>query len=265
MTDEAKLATVVALDSKVLADLFAGEHIVVRVPGFYDAQLCKNVVEPLYQEIDHAAATGGIYESDIDAFWNVMSDSDRRDRYLAEAVPVQQRMRKLSAPYPSPVDQLRLALDEAWPGGATHMTFGGRKMPFGVTRLWREGREALPHQDLLWREVEDQDELAAPVVGQLGVNIYLDTADQGGELESWDRYISDEEYESLRDRYPGSYGFPREMLPEDSVLVDPEVGDLVLVNTTRAHAVRRIEQGRRMTVSGFVGSAGIDQPLRYWS
>ncbi|WP_424188071.1 hypothetical protein ACOBQX_09040 [Actinokineospora sp. G85] len=264
MSIDSKLATVGVLDAQVLAALFAGTYIAVRVPNFYDPQYCKNVVEPLYEKIDNDAATGGIYESDIDSFWNVMNDEARRERYLDAALPVQQRMRAMSAPYPSPVDQLRLALDEAWPGGATLMTMGGRKMPFGITRLWRTGKEALPHQDLLWREVAPEA-MSVPLVGQLGVNIYLDTADEGGELETWDRYITDEDYEPLRETYPGSYGYSRDMLPEESLLISPEVGDLVMVNTTRAHAVRKITKGRRMTVSGFVGNAGVDQPLRCWS
>lgn len=264
MSIDDKLATVDTLDASVLADLFAGKYIAVRVPGFYDVQYCKNLVEPLYDRIDNDAATGGIYESDIDSFWNVMNDDVRRERYLDAALHVQRRMRAMSEPHPSPVDQLRLALDEAWPGGATLMTMNGRKMPFGITRLWRTGKEALPHQDLLWREA-GPDLLSVTLQGQLGVNIYLDTADEGGELETWDVYITDEQYESLRETYPGSYGYSRDMLPRESLLISPEVGDLVMVNTTRAHAVRKITAGRRMTVSGFVGNAGTDQPLRCWS
>jgi hypothetical protein len=259
-----KLITVSALNAEILGDLFEGRYIALRVPGFYDAQCCKNLSELLYQRIDGRGVTGGIYESDVDSFWNVMDDPARRERYLDAGLPVQHQLRKFSAPYPSPVDQLRLALDEAWPAGATLMSMNGRKMPFGITRLWRVGKEALPHQDLLWREVEP-DLLGSPLRGQLGANVYLDTADEGGELETWDRHITDQEYESLQDAYPGSYGFPRGMLPAESLLFSPEVGDLVLVNTTMVHAVRMITKGRRITISGFVGSAGEGQPLRCWS
>ncbi|MEH0971259.1 hypothetical protein V6U77_09025 [Micromonospora sp. CPCC 205546] len=246
-----------------MTKLFDGEVIAVRVPQFYDPLYCKSLADALYRAIEEAAK-GSIYESDIDSFWNVMDDAERRESYFAMALPLQEKLRALSAPHPSPIDLLRLALDEAWPGGASLMTMSGRKMPFGITRLWRTDSEALPHQDILWREVKEADDIP-PLVSQLGVNVYLDTADEGGQLETWDRVISDEEYEQLRDKYPGSYGYPRSMLPEDSLLIAPEVGDLVLVNTLRAHAVRKIEQGRRITLSGFVGSAGTDQPLRCWS
>ena len=264
MSINSRLATVNALDERVLADLFNGEVLAILVPKFYDAQYCKNLAASLYDSIDNESVSGGIYESDIDSYWNVMNDPARRERYFAMALPSQERLRGLSAPHPSPIDLLRLALDEAWPGGATMMTMGGRKMPFGITRLWRTGSEGLPHQDALWREVGRRDE-AGRLTGQLGVNVYLDTADEGGELETWDRVITDEEYEPLRDEFPGSYGYPREMLPAESLLITPRVGDLVLINTMRVHAIREITRGQRMTISGFVGSSGSGAPLGCWS
>jgi hypothetical protein len=258
-----RLATVDSIDQHVLTELFSGTILGIRVPNFYDTLYCKSLAGMLYQAIEDESTSGGIYESDIDSFWNVMNDAARWERYFAVALPVQRRLRRFSSPYPSPIDLLRLALDEAWPGGATLMTMSGRKMPFGITRLWRTGNEALPHQDALWREIQVPE--AASLISQLGVNVYLDTADEGGELETWDFVITDEQYEKLRDEYPGSYGYPRDMLPEESLLIAPQVGDLVLVNTMRAHAVRKITCGQRMTMSGFVGNTGIDQPLRCWS
>lgn len=257
-----KLVTVDALDEQVLSDLFALKSIAVRVPEFYDATYCKALADLLYQEIDNTAGAG-IYESNIDSFWNVTKDPERRSRYFASTLPLLNRMRRLSAPHPSPVDHLRVALDESWPGGSTLMTLDGSKMPLGITRVWRTGSEGLPHQDVLRREFDDP--IAHSLLGQLGVNIYLDTADDGGELEVWDHVISDEEYEGMADAYPGSYGYPREMLPEESVLISPQPGDLVLINAACVHAIRTIAAGRRITVSGFVGNYGPDLPLRCWS
>ncbi len=257
------LATVDSLDEQVLKDLFELKYIAVRVPGFYDPMYSKSLAGLLHQEIDDSAS-GGIYESNIDSFWNVTKDKHRRERYFNVALPLQQRLRRLSSPYPSPVDLLRLTLDEAWHGGASLMTMSGRKMPFGITRLWRTGSEALPHQDVLVREIAEEPD-TVPLTAQIGINIHLSTADEGGELEIWDYQISDADYESLRDEYEGSYGYPRSMLPEESLLISPEIGDLIMVNTMCAHAVRKITRGRRMTVSGFVGNMGTYQPLRCWS
>lgn len=258
------LATVGQLDGQVLADLFDGKYIAIRVPEFYPSDYCKNLAELLHRQIGSEPVTGGIYESDIDSFWNVANDEERLERYFAGAFTVPDRLRRLSAPHPSPADLFRLALDDAWPSGATLMTLQGRKMPFGISRLWRQGSQGLPHQDVLWREVAPGT-LPFHPLGQLGVNIYVDTADEGGELEAWDFVITDAEYENLRDRYPGSYGYAKGMLPQASLSISPGVGDLVMVNTLRVHAIRCITRGRRITVSGFVVNAGTDQPLRCWS
>lgn len=258
-----KLATVDVLDEQVLMDLFNLKYIAVRVPRFYNPVYAKSLSELLYKEIDDAVAAG-IYESNVDSYWSVAKDKQRRERYLNAALPLQRRMRRFSAPHPSPIDLLRVTLDEIWPGGAGLMHLGGRKTPFGATRLWRTNSEALPHQDVLRREQTD-DTKDIKLLGQIGVNIYLDVAEEGGGLEAWDHVITDEEYHGLGDRYEGSYGYKREMLPEQSVVIPPQVGDLVLINTAYVHAVRKITAGHRITVSGFVGNCGLDQPLRCWS
>ncbi|MFJ3190531.1 2OG-Fe(II) oxygenase [Streptomyces halstedii] len=262
MLSNSKLITVDSLTEQSLHDLFALRCVAVRVPEFYDPTYSKALSDLLYQEID-ASVSGGIYESDIDSFWNVTSDPSRRERYFGGALPLQQRLRRLSAPHPSPIDLLRATLDERWPGGSTLMSMEGRKMPFGITRAWRTGSEGLPHQDVLHRESSDPEFKA--MAGQLGVNIYFDTADEGGELEVWDHRVTDEQYADIAEQYPGSYGYPRETLPESAVLIKPEPGDLVLVNTSCVHAIRKITKGRRLTVSGFVGNFGADLPLRCWS
>lgn len=260
---QSKLATVDVLDEQVLTALFDRKYIAVRVPRFYNPVYAKALSELLYKEIDSAVAAG-IYESNVDSYWSVAQDNERRERYLNAALPLQRRLRRLSAPHPSPIDLLRVTLDEAWPGGAGLMRMGGRKTPFGATRLWRTDSEALPHQDVLHRE-ETEDTRDINLLGQIGVNIYLDVAEEGGSLEAWDHVVSDEEYLALGHLYEGSYGYNRERLPEESLVISPQVGDLVMINTAYVHAVRRITCGRRITVSGFVGSRGSEEPLRCWS
>jgi hypothetical protein len=251
------------IDEDLLQALFSGRVILAHIPGFYDPESAKKLANALYGFIDEAA-NGGIYESDVESFWTATKDPERRERYFQAALPLLRRLRQLSAPLPSPIDLLRLALDEAWSGGACLMTMRGRKTPFGLTRLWRTESEALPHQDVLWREV-DGDDGVVRFTSQLGANVYLDTAEEGGELESWDYVITDDVYRGIEQEYPGSYGYLRDLLPEESLVFNPTAGDLVLINTLHVHAVRKVKQGRRMTISGFVGACGPDQPLRCWS
>lgn len=258
-----KLVTTHQLDEQVLTGLFDRRHVAVRVPNFYGSEEAGKLAEQLYKDID-AAVAAGIYESNIDSFWSVANDVSRRDRYLGAARPLQTRMRELSAPHASPVDMLRIALDDAWPAGASLLRLDGRMTPFGATRLWRTDSEALPHQDILRRE-KSNDTAEVRLISQLGVNIYLDVAEAGGHLQMWSKIVCDDEYLQLGDSYRGSYGYPRELLGEAALEIVPEVGDLVLINTEYVHAISRVTAGRRITVSGFVGQTGRDQPLCCWS
>ncbi|BAI74121.1 hypothetical protein AZL_a05900 (plasmid) [Azospirillum sp. B510] len=259
-----KLIVVDTLTEDVLRKLFRREHIVVRVPKFYNPEYCAALAEGVMADIVDTAGSG-IYASNIDSLWAARRSEDRHRRYFETGIVIQRRLRQVSAPHVSPTDLLRLTLDEAWPGGTALMCRNGLKAPFGISRLWRVGSEGLPHQDLLKRELGDDKLDELKISDQIGVNIYLTTSSAGGELETWDFVVSDDEYEEIAQRFEGSYGYPREMLPRESLVVAPEVGDLIMVNTACVHAIRKIVDGERLTISGFVGCAGEDRHLLCWS
>ena len=137
-----------------------------------------------------------------------------------------------------------------------------KTMLFGITRMWPVGAEALPHEDILLREIPEAEEVKGEL-SQLGVNIYIRAATKGGELEIWDCSFSEED--TMIQGVKGNYGFDRRLLPSDSLIITPEEGDLILLNTTKVHAVRKTLEGERITVSGFIGYWGTHRPLRYWS
>jgi hypothetical protein len=251
------------LDKSIIEGIFSNRILIVRIPNFVDEDTAGRLAESLSGSIN-AAAGGGIYESDIMPFWVASQEPEKLDAYLSASAPLEDRLRQLSAPKMSPIDKLRSVLTKAWPGGAERMRVNGREMPFGITRLWRPGSEALPHQDVIWRELNDQPALPS-LKGQIGANIYLEIAGEGGELETWDFVLDDEDYRTIENECPGSYGYPRSMLPTLSLIVSPKAGDLVLINTLNVHSVRKIESGRRITISGFVAASTTDQPLQLWS
>lgn len=254
-----------SLDHVSLVSLLEMDVIAIRIRRFYDRKYCNALAGLLYDDVVKSESESQpIYNSNIESFWSARASEHRLERYLASAGPLEQQLRSWSAPHPSPVDRILRALADAWPSGVSHMSTQGRAMPFGFTRLWSQGSEALPHQDVLWREIPD-DQSARGQRGQLAVNLYLDTSSEGGELEVWDYVVDDEQYRSFGDAYAGSYGFPRAALPTTSVLITPEVGDLVFINSLCVHAVRKVGQGRRITLSGFIGNWGNDRPLRCWS
>ncbi|MGN6105301.1 MAG: 2OG-Fe(II) oxygenase [Kofleriaceae bacterium] len=269
MKNEARLGVleIPELTERALRSLLTMETTAIRVRGFLDVGLCQRLSRVLHEDVVTADSSGTIYHSNVDSFWSARRSSQLLERYLSSAAPLEQRLRAISAPLDSPVDRVRRSLDAAWTAGAVPNAAQGRSMPFGITRLWETGSEALPHQDVLWREVAEHraDPEQHGQLGQLAVNVYLDTAKDGGELELWDYVVDESQYAKCKQEYEGSYGYPRSRLPRTSLLLAPEVGDLVLINSLRMHAVRKVTAGRRITLSGFIGHWGDDRPLRCWS
>ena len=194
-------------------------------------------------------------------FFDTRNKPDLLDRYYAEAVPAQRDLRQMFAPFLSPIDKLRVELQEIWPCGALPENLDGRNMFIGLGRVFDQGVEGLPHQDILWRD--SSEEKARTIKAQLGSNMYLKCPSIGGELEVWNLCPTDDEY----DQYcgPGSYGIDRSTLPAPAVVVKPEPGDLILFNSECIHAVRLISGEPRVSVSSFIGYRGIGAPLTMWS
>jgi len=209
-----------SLSFESLYRLITGDVLAIRIPNFYEREECEHLTDMLTHIVkNESTSSGKIYLSDVDAFWNTIDDLEVRERYFAKALPTMRRLRKISFPFASPIDLLRLELDEIWPSGALLMHLEKKVMLFGITRIWTEGSEALPHQDILIREIPSAPEVQNEL-SQLGINIYLRPAQEGGELEIWNHSFSDEE--CLRQGVKDSYGFNRSLLPDDSLVISPQ-------------------------------------------
>jgi len=248
-----------------LLSLVKGEILAIQINNYYALEKCERLAILIQQAMgEFGYSISEIYESEVNSFWSTIGKQALRQEYFTNAVPAMRNSRQLMD-HLSPTDQLRLELDETWPAGAHLMHVNGKPMHFGMTRRWKEGTEALPHQDVFWRETDDQFNFGKQI-SQLGANIYLTCCEEGGELEIWDYTISDEIYDNtLADVVKNSYGFHRSNLPPSAVCITPQVGDLILLNTTFVHAVKKVIKGHRVTVSGHIGYWGEDQPLRLWS
>jgi len=161
-------------------------------------------------------------------------------------------------------------LGDIWLNGACIENVHNRKMLAGIGRVFEDNFELPPHQDILARDVSD-----APIypiypfsnlVTQLSANIYLRTPKYGGELEIWkvkpsslkQPEIHDKEYE-----YEGI--IDRQILPPATTVIKPQVGELILFDSTRVHAVRASHGGPRVSMSMFIGYRNQQEPLTYWS
>jgi hypothetical protein len=251
-----------ALSQDALTSVMNGDSLALRVAGYYEEDLAIQLTNLLGPQGASSGSQSSIYLTEHIPFYNTVQNPEKGRLYFEYAKDWISELRFRARPFLSPMDRIRLELDEIWPAGASILRLYSRMMYFGLVRVWPESAEALPHQDVLSREVAD-----CPFIfdqrSQLGVNVYLQTAEEGGEIEIWRKQMTSDD--CIRFGIHGSYGFPRDSLGQPSCVIEPKRGDLIALNSFNVHAVRRVARGSRVTVSGFVGSWGEHRPLMLWS
>ena len=246
-----------------LIALFRGQILAIRVPDFCPPQVCATMSEriidhPRLEYYPHAPDIGCV----MDAFYEGHSDSEKREKYYAGVRESTEQFRMLSWPYLNPMDHLRLLLDDVWPVGARRENIHGRPMAFGLAQLFGQGSRAFPHQDFL-RMDEPDNARAASLITQVTALVYVQPVETGGKLELWWEHYEHEEF--MERKRGDGYGLDYENIPAPSVTISPRLGELVMADSTKAHAVTTIESGLRIAVNCFIGFRGLSEPLTYWS
>lgn len=255
---------IASLEHSTLTDLLQGEILAIRIPNFYAQIQCQQAARRLlkdprfsYYTTEGAENVGRISM----AYCEILNDPKLAQQYYSQSLLDIRQSRDILSPYLSPMDKLRLELQEIWPLGANLENLEEKTMNVGLIRVFKQNAEALPHQDIL-RQDAVSCQRAYELKTQLAANIYLQTA-EGGELEIWNRKVSDCEYKQLG--VPNSYGLQRHLLGNSNLSLKPKVGDLILFDSCNVHAVTPIQTGVRITISCFIGYRGEDKPLTQWS
>ena len=183
-----------------------------------------------------------IYDKSLD-------DQLTKDYYQQAALNIA-LLRKYAAPSLTPIDKLRLDLDEVL--GANVASYQNRKMLAGIARISRADLSYLseiePHFDALPPKFCDLDQ-------QFAANIYLKVPRVGGELEIWDVPTL-----TPLSTVPKNW---RMKLPK-SITIKPKQGDLIIFNCRLPHAIRRFKGPPRVTMQTFLGYKK-HQPLYIWN
>ena len=251
------------LTSENIILLAKGEIMAIQVKNFYP----KDIAEKATKRVNHNGVNYYLNAPDIGrvgmAFYETDLDPNIVNQYYAIAMKNLSVARKIFSPYLSPIDKLRLDLQEIWISGANIENLHDKKMFVGLFRKIEAGVSMLPHRDDV-RVDSGYSLKSLEIEGQIAANIYLQMPHHnGGDLELWDLTLSENEFNELRE--PGSYGITRDKLPAPTCIVRPEVGDLVLFNARRIHAVSQSPDDERLSVSCFIGYRDRKQPLTYWS
>ncbi len=255
------ISSVDILSQEMVEALIARDAPIIRVANFVQPSTCRSIARGLqkegYDDYLNAPAVGRIGMS----FFETGENEELIERYFHTALPNIATLRKACAPYPCPIDVFRCVVDELWPKGANLQTLSGRKMFAGLSRNMRPGAPLLAHHDMFARLAPHAQE-ANDLLMQMAVNVYIDVPAQGGELLMWRHEIPDAEF--LR-RRGDKYGMDIEPLGSPDIVVKPEVGDLIIFNARKLHAVAAGEGSDRLTLSCFLGYRGLDRPLTFWS
>ncbi|MGW5237011.1 2OG-Fe(II)-dependent halogenase WelO5 family protein [Streptomyces nodosus] len=266
MTGDPRVLTLTELVTGCLDPLLDGNVLAIRIPGFTDPAQALDIARRLaahpslsaYRNTPELVRVGeSHYEThDVDG------STDRRAlaKYLRNADPLMAQIRACCAPSPSPLDVLWRDLDASY--GLERARIDGRPMFAGICRVFPEGTELLPHNDRLSRDAPGLP-LGLELDAQLAANIYLQVPEQGGELQLWDLRPDEEQLAAWS--APGSeYGADRALAPQPSCVLSVTAGDLMLIDSTKLHAVSRQKRGARIGLSCFLGVRH-GHPLVCWS
>ena len=167
----------------------------------------------------------------------------------------------------TPIDKLRLELDEEWPGGARV----GRDAKTKQALLAGAGRIMSPtnSNDSGFCHVDDIA-IMSNNHGIFSANVYLETPPHGcgGELNIWPIQISNR-MEFYNHSASLSLLLTQEQWAQDAlrrclpppISITPKPGELILICAQRPHAVVGFDVGQRISMQTFVESKGIQKSL----
>ncbi|TVR07032.1 MAG: 2OG-Fe(II) oxygenase [Salinarimonadaceae bacterium] len=264
------------LDARGLYDLAAQKIDLIHVPGFCPQDFCADLADAVaaHQALEAYRTQSALKRLGM-GFVDVDGDPQALGRYQAQALAATRAVRALAQSRLTPIDHLRLILDEVWPAGAMIERIRGAPAFVGAYRVIEPGAAMLPHNDRLARmlaalpagapDVAPEGPETPPdscgMTGQLAVNIYLDMPEQGGEIELWLRHPTPEEDA----RIGADDGLSRETLEPPKLVFRPAIGDLLIFNARLIHNVAPGVGGRRVSASCFIGCRGTARPLTVWS
>jgi hypothetical protein len=263
--------TVDVLDNKALQLLIRGAVSAIRVPSFYERENCDVLANWLLHHPDRAlygqnvsdpSAPDGVryldYHVDRIGFpRNLLigkdSSSPEFNHYFQKRDAIIEGIRTATH-YCHPIDRLLVIFNTIWPQGAMLEQIDGQSVFAGIGRITRPGSETLlsrlPHVDGTW-----------PYYLHFSANVYLAIPPEGGELEVFGGpTLSAAEVAALG----SDHDFRSDRRYSTSQLIQPQVGDLILINTRRPHAVRTFTEGTRISLATFMGFDP-EQPFKFYS
>lgn len=251
------------LTTQTLLQLMDRKVGAIHLKQFYPLELCSSVAQKAiahpamgHYHKKYTSSVGRVYMPHVDTRW----DEAETKKYHDGAIPAIADIRSLFAPYLSPIDHLRLLLQEVWPAGANVMRLRKRACFVGACRVMQPTTSFFyPHNDSIDQET-DAPEIEG-IIEQFVANAYLQVPDNGGDLQLWLRYPTAAECRTILD----VEGLEPHTVEPPKLTIHPEAGDLIIVSSRMLHAVTAALGRHRVNMAAFIACKGSEQPLTYWS
>jgi len=260
------IETAKELSASLLTALLHNELAALRIPDFFPEEGTRKLAAFLRtQTFERWDGTDMFFGLGIPRN-TMMASADECLRYFEAARPAMRALRD-AVGGTSPIDRLRLELDELWPSGASVSTANpfGRKMLAGLARCMRPeallGNTRAEKEDGLIHV--DASPFLSPTQGGFTANVYAEVPTVGGELCVWPVTLTNPESASdramaflLGNSFDSALmaevqGTLRKLLPRPCV-IKPVPGDLIMFNAGRPHAVRGFAEGLRSSCQTFI-------------
>lgn len=243
--------------------LIHGEVNAIVLKGFLDATIASKVKENLLASDKRGALQHAVEFERIGYAYSEIKTELQRAEYHDKVEFNLATLRDLLKPTDYPMDRFLYLLNKIWPKGACLLEVEAKKCFFGICRIMHQDVDLKPHTDRLERNLPESCQDVLSLSAQLSANIYISIPQNGGETEFWNNEPTESEYKNMMNGR--HYGIERNALCSPASVYKPNVGDLLILNSRRIHAVRPALHEPRITISCFIGYQGIDFPLVYWS
>lgn len=252
------------LSPDVIDALINDECVAAVIGGYYPATLCERIRDNVARCRSVERYTHELHEEDgirheyfgVDRigtpFNSTYSQYDKRSEYYRDTRIGIERLRDLCRPALSPIDKLRLELDETHRFGANVAAFEGEKMLAGIVRV---ANAAMSHMSAEEPHFDALPERYSVLDVQLAANVYISVPDDGGELEVWD-------VDPVVANFEAPAKWRAELGPP--VRIQPMQGDLIIFSCRRPHAILPFEGDDRISCQMFIGHRAGDS-LQLWN
>ncbi len=246
-----------SLTTKSLEALIDGKVLAIKIPNFVESDICQKLAHWYQVHPRQQAYTTEFYINGIpvqkdqgvirigtpyNLTYGKAIDDPVYEKYYTDALVNIKERKDACDPNSDPIEKLISQLNKIYVNGAKIASFDNKPMFAGIGRITKVNAQLLedqPHVDALHQHFLDS---------QLSANFYLEVPERGGELEIWD-------YSPLTPNEISMVSPNKDWRSElgNSILIKPQKGDLILINPRRPHAVRMFQEGKRISLSCFIG------------